>query len=317
MTTLRQFFLPLLFGFSIHLLYAQDPAANAAQQAAQQAMQQAQQANQDAMRSAQEANDRAMQASQQAQQDAQVNAQNTSPALEYTLAPSFSVKAGPVRAGTVVRLKTRTHYATIYFTTNGWSPTVNSTRYTGPITVSETTVVQAIAIAPNLRPSLISSAKFIVQSTPKPIEALVLSDGVLRAGTVLRVATDAAVSSKTAQVGDPLNLVLAQDVKVGDRVVLPKGTPIEATITQADPSGHVGTPGDVAFEVHNLKFGDRTIALQGGETLEGENHYHRALGLAVIPVVGIAGLAAHGEEAEIKPGMMLTAAVAADTPLEQ
>jgi hypothetical protein len=291
---------------------AQDPGAMAAQQA-QQAMDAAQQANQQAiqsMQAAQQANQPAMQASQDA-------ALNSGPVVYFTAAPTFSVRASEVAAGTTVRLKSRTHYAVIYYTTNGWTPTTSSKRYKGPITLRASTQLQAIAIAPSMNRSLITSAKYTVPGTPSPSAPSALTtDGVLHAGTRLHLVTDSSANSKTAQIGDPLKLLLNQDVKVGNTIVLPKGTPVEAVITQADPAGHAGTPGDVAFEVHSLTTLGKQISLKGGESLEGANHYTRAKSLLIVPVVGIASLAFHGDEAEIKPGMTLTASVADDTPLQ-
>lgn len=295
------------------LAVAQDPGMMAAQQAAQQAQT-------DAMQAAQQANQQAMQASQQANQQAMQNAQDTAPAVGVwccTQPPKFSVNPGVVDSGTTVRLKTSTHYAVIYYTTDGWSPTPASRRYTGPITIKHTMELQAIAVAPNTGRSLIASAKYTVPGSPKKIEPIALSgDGVLHAGTRLHLVTASTVTSKTAQIGDRLQLLLDQDVLLGDHVVLPKGTPVVATITQADPAGHAGVPGDVAFQIHGLTIDGREIPLQGGETLEGANHYTRAKGLLVVPVVGVAALALHGEEAEIRPGMTLTAAVAGDTALQ-
>jgi hypothetical protein len=139
---------------------------------------------------------------------------------------------------------------------------------------------------------------------------------VLHAGTRLHLVTGSTVNSKTAQVGDKLKLLLDQDVMVNDAVVLPKGAPVDATITQADPAGHAGAPGDVSFEVHSLSVRGKQISLKGGETLEGANHYGKAKGFLFVPVVGLASLAIRGDEAEIKPGMTLTAFVATDTPLQ-
>jgi len=283
-----------------------------AAQQAQIATQQAIEANQQAIQNMQQASQQASLDAQQAAANAQ---QDTGPAVAQTRVPSFSIKAGPVAPGTQVRLKCPTHYAVIYYTTNGWTPTLASRRYTGPITVTRTTEIQAIAVAPNMVHSQVVRANYTLNAPAAPPPPITLtSDGVLRAGTRLHLVTGATLNSKTAQIGDSLKLLLDQDVLLGNDVVLPKGTLVDAKITQADPAGAAGTPGDLSFEIHTLTAGSTHIDLKGGETLEGANRY-KSRGLLLIPVVGLAGLAVHGEEAEIKPGMTLTAAVVNDTLL--
>jgi type II secretory pathway pseudopilin PulG len=301
-------YLVLLFVLGALSAFAQDPGAMAMQQAID-ANQQAIQANQQAMQASQ-------QASQQAMQDMQNAQQNSAPLVAVTRPPTFSVKAGTVTAGTTVRLKCPTHYAVIYYTTNGWTPTTSSRRYTGPIPITATTQLQAIAIAPNFVRSPIARAEYKVPGSSAEPQPLALSaDGVLHAGTRLHLVTGQAMNSKSVQVGDKIALQLDEDVKLGDTVLVPKGTPVDAIITQADPSGHLGTPGDIAFEVHSLTVHGTEIPLQGGEALEGANHYG-SRNYMLIPVVGIIpALATRGDEAAIKPGMSFTAAVAADTLL--
>jgi hypothetical protein len=58
-----------------------------------------------------------------------------------------------------------------------------------------------------------------------------------------------------------------------------------------------------------------TIPVSGGETMEGQSHLKRAVGMILIPVVGPATLLAHGGEAVIKPGMTFCVTVQTDTPL--
>jgi len=286
--------------------------------AAQQAAQAAEQANQQAIQSMQAAQQAAQQNMQQAMDASRNAVQNSGPVIAYAIPPTFSVKAGAVTQGTTVRLQSSTHYAAIYFTTNGWMPTTSSRRYKGPITIHSTTLLQAIAVAPNIRNSLVARAQYNVPGDQPAVPPLSLSaDGVLHAGARLHLVTASTVSSKTAQVGDPLSLQLDQDVKAGDTIVVPKGNPVEARITQSDPSGRAGTPGDLSFEVHSLTVRGTQVALNGGESLEGANHYSKAHSFLLIPVVGLVGtVAVHGDEAEIKPGMRLTATVAADTPLQ-
>jgi len=305
-------YIVLLFVLGSLPAFGQDPGAMAAQQAMQQAID----ANQQAIQASQQAMQASQQASQQAQQDMQNAQQNTAPLVGITRPPAFSVKAGTVTAGTTVRLKCPTHYAVLYYTTNGWTPTTSSRRYTGPIPITASTQLQAIAIAPNFVRSPIARAEYTVPGSPAEPQPLALSaDGVLRAGTRLHLVTGETINSKSVQVGDKIALQLDEDVTLGETVLVPKGTPVEATITQADRSGHLGTPGDIAFEVHSLTVHGTKIPLQGGEALEGANHYG-SRNYMLIPVVGIIpALATRGDEATIKPGMTFTAAVAADTPL--
>jgi hypothetical protein len=167
-----------------------------------------------------------------------------------------------------------------------------------------------------LAPSLIARADYTVKGSVQQVFPLTLAaDGVLHAGIRLHLVTNSTVNSKTAQVGDNISILLNQDIKAGDSVVIPRGTPVDAVITQADPAAHAGTPGDIAFEVNFLTVRGIQIPLQGGETLEGANRY-KSRYYSLIPVVGvIPALATHGDEAQIKPGMTFTVATTTNTTL--
>ena len=69
--------------------------------------------------------------------------------------PFFSLAGGSYTTPQTLVLTDSTPGATIYYTTNGTAPTTASTKYTGPITVASTEVVQAVAIATgyNLSPA--------------------------------------------------------------------------------------------------------------------------------------------------------------------
>jgi uncharacterized Zn ribbon protein len=297
-------FSALVLSSAVSVAHAQD----AGMMAAQQAMQATEQANQQAMQAS-------MQASQQSMQDAQNAAMNQGPTIAVTRAPKFSSDSGKVKAGTLVRMTSPTHYATIYYTTDGWSPTTKSKKYTGPIKISQDTVVQAMAIAPNMTHSLIARAEYKVPGASAAQPATLSTDGVLHAGAKLRLTTATQVNSKAVQVGDKLPLQLDQDITAGDKVIIPKGTTVEAMVTQADPPGHAGVPGDIVFEVKALVANGITIPVLGGETMEGPTHLKRTVGLFMIPVLGPATLLAHGDEAVIKPGMSFCVTVQTDTPL--
>jgi hypothetical protein len=122
------------------------------------------------------------------------------------------------------------------------------------------------------------------------------------------------VSSKTAEVGDKISLTLAEDLKAGDVVVVKKGTPAVATVTEVDKTGMGGAPGEVLFQVDSLQAGSVLIKLRGAAAKEGQDKVGKAVGLMFVPVVPV-GLFVRGKDAEIKQGTSFTAFVDADTLL--
>jgi hypothetical protein len=89
----------------------------------------------------------------------------------YTLGaatPTFSPAAGNYSSSTVtVSLADSTSGASIYYTTNGTTPTSNSTKYSSPLTLSANTTIQAIAVASGYTNSAVASATYGV-TAPSP-----------------------------------------------------------------------------------------------------------------------------------------------------
>jgi hypothetical protein len=212
--------------------------------------------------------------------------------------PIFSLRSGTVRAGTKISIRSETHYATLYYTTNGWTPTTQSAKYTGPITINSSTHLEVIAVGPNFLRSSVEHADYQVPNSPAPVlesTVLVPEDGTLRAGTPVRVAfAGTEIDSESAAVGDEITVVLDEQVKLGETVLAPKGAPVSAALTFADPE-HGAAPGDLVFEIHSVEIAGKLVPLFGGETLEGDKA---------------------GKNAKIKPGMTAMAFVAADTQVK-
>jgi hypothetical protein len=78
--------------------------------------------------------------------------------------PTFSPAAGAYTSAQSVTISDATSGATIYYTTNGTTPTTSSTKYTGPITVSSTETLEAIAVATG--DSAVASATYTINSQP-------------------------------------------------------------------------------------------------------------------------------------------------------
>src|SRR6202041_3341567 len=79
--------------------------------------------------------------------------------------PTFAPASGTSFSSTLsVSITDATPSATIYYTTNGSTPTTSSSVYSGPITISATTTVNAIATASGFSQSAVASAAYTLQS---------------------------------------------------------------------------------------------------------------------------------------------------------
>lgn len=279
-----------------------DPSAQAAQ-AAQQASEQARQAAQQATQQAMEANRQAVEAAQQSIQSMQDSAPLPACCVPMTAPPKFSLKAGKYKAPMTVKITDATRGAVIYYSTDGWTPTFNSPRYRGPITIDSTATLQAIAIAPYCARSVVTSAFYTIAGTSPNAAAIATSSYPEAANNSDLVPVPlvfaATITSKTASVGDKIPMILTQDVTLGNFVV-PKGTPASVTVTQVDRTGIGGAPGTLSFEADNLRLPSGPIPLQGGASREGEAKL--PTGAVLIPVVGPLAVLQHGSDAVITEG---------------
>ena len=82
--------------------------------------------------------------------------------VSMVVTPTFSPAAGTYSSAQTVTISTTTPSATIYYTTNGSTPTTSSPVYTGPITVSATETLKAVAVATGDSASPVSSAAYTI-----------------------------------------------------------------------------------------------------------------------------------------------------------
>ena len=79
-----------------------------------------------------------------------------------TAMPTFSPAAGDYISAVTVTISSPSPDATIYYTTDETTPTSGSTAYSGPITISTTTTVEAIAIESGGASSEVASATYTI-----------------------------------------------------------------------------------------------------------------------------------------------------------
>jgi hypothetical protein len=144
------------------------------------------------------------------------------------------------------------------------------------------------------------AAKPAAPVSAAPAEKLVLKEG---ADVNLKFAQD--LSSKTAEDDDPVSLVLDQDIKVGDVVVVKAGAKAVGTITHAKKAGMMGKAGELNMRLDYLITDTGRLRLRGTKGKEGEGKTGTAVALTVL--FGPIGLIKHGKNVEIKEGTPLLA----------
>jgi N-acetylneuraminic acid mutarotase len=77
-------------------------------------------------------------------------------------APVFSLAGGSYSTARTLTLSDPTPNASIYYTTDGTTPVSSSTVYTGPITVSSSETVEAIAVSSGYSVSTLATASYII-----------------------------------------------------------------------------------------------------------------------------------------------------------
>jgi hypothetical protein len=131
-----------------------------------------------------------------------------------------------------------------------------------------------------------------------PAEKMILKEG---ADVSLKFAQD--LSSKTANDDDPVSLVLDQDIRIGDVVVVKAGAKAVGTITHAKKAGMMGKAGELNMRLDYLITDSGRLRLRGTKGKEGEGKVGATVALTVL--FGPIGLIKHGKDVEIKPGTPL------------
>ena len=86
--------------------------------------------------------------------------------LALTDPPTFSPAPGIYASTQTVKITDSTPNSTIYYTTDGSAPTTSSSKYTGPITVAKTEIIQSIATTTGFSGSPVASATYTINLPP-------------------------------------------------------------------------------------------------------------------------------------------------------
>lgn len=144
--------------------------------------------------------------------------------IETVATPEISPESGIYTEPIQVTISTQTPEATIRYTTDGLEPssTVGEI-YTGPINISETTTVKAIAFKTGMNPSLISNASYVINiavpevaapmfshPTGTYFEPISVSINTTTENALIRYTTDGSTPSPTS------GILYEQPIEVGE-----------------------------------------------------------------------------------------------------
>jgi hypothetical protein len=135
----------------------------------------------------------------------------------------------------------------------------------------------------------------------------------LKEGTEVNLKLAQTLSSKTAVVGDTVEMILDQDLIVDTALVAKKGSRAVATVSNAKKAGMAGRGGELSLRLEYLKAGDTRVKLRGAQGKNGDNKTGATVGLVL--AFGVLGFMKHGKQAEAKEGTPVKAYVDEDVQL--
>lgn len=133
---------------------------------------------------------------------------------------------------------------------------------------------------------------------------------VIKEGTEVNLKFAQDISSKTAQEGDPVNLTLADDLKIDGITVAKTGAVARGTVSHAKKAGMMGRAGELDMRLDYVVVGNSRMMIRGTKGKEGQGKEGTAVALTVL--FGPIGLIKHGKNVEVKQGTSLTAFVDSD-----
>lgn len=149
-----------------------------------------------------------------------------------------------------------------------------------------------------------AAAQTTATIAPAP-QAVIVSPAngtVLRAGTEVPLRLEEKLDSndKTIRDGQQFHLTVANDVMLGNMVVIPAGSPATGEVTDLRHKGMWGKSGHISARILNVRVGDRLIRLTG--TFDEHGTTGTAGVVGAVAFVPIAGFFLTGTSAKIPAG---------------
>jgi len=186
--------------------------------------------------------------------------------------PTFSPVTGIYAAGQTVQISDAAPNATIYYTTDGITPTTNSPVYSGPITISSTETIKAIATANDYAASAPASAVYTIapptqtptfsvpSGTYATVQSVTISDAA--AGAIINYTVDGTVPTASSTVYSGPIVVSSSETIEAIATAAGYATSPVAVATYTIPPNFTIALNPTSISVQAGKSGTTTITVQ-------------------------------------------------------
>jgi len=190
--------------------------------------------------------------------------------------PIFSLKEGTYVTGGALTISNGMANSAIYYTTDGTTPTTASMLYTGPMTISSSESIRAMATASGYRNSSTALADYVVEASATPatpvlslapgaygsVQTVTLSDPTQ--GATILYTTDGTMPVPTSPVyTGPITLSSSQTITAVAAFALPSGYTVLDGIAVGG-GGYVVSAAASAAYILNLPIPDFSFAVSSG-----------------------------------------------------
>lgn len=125
-------------------------------------------------------------------------------------------------------------------------------------------------------------------------------------GTEIKIVTIDSISGKKATEGAAVTFKVLEDVKVGDRTVIPRDSAVKGIVSQARKPGMMGRGGKLSVRIESAQTIDgQMIRLRAAKSGAGGDNFGTTYALSYI--VGPFALLTPGKNAKIKAGTVFSA----------
>ena len=150
---------------------------------------------------------------------------------------------------------------------------------------------------------------------PKPEITTAVKRAVLKEGTEVHLKLAQTMTSKTSSIGEPVELVLAEDLTVGEDIVARKGTRVLGTVVAGKKTEKQKSEAhQLRVRADHIKVGDSFIKLTGEQAGVGKRDKDKMVTYGIL--FGLSGLLAASNKTFVIPeGTPATAYVQEDISL--